>query len=208
MSGSISTAGIKPATQQVMSSASGQSAAFDAAKTSAETAPKAGAGRGKPPAIKVGEQIPSLVIKQPIGGDIDTAALFGRKKVVLFGVPGAFTPTCSGKHLPAYVQQASAFRDKGVDKIVCLTPDNAFVTKAWGEAQDVKDSVTIIGDGNGELISAIGMGLDLSHRGMGERSQRYAAVVVNSTVTHLAVEASPSDVSVSSAEHTLQHLSD
>jgi len=159
-------------------------------------------------AIQVGEKIPKGVLK--VAGadgirDVTSDQLFGGRKVVLFAVPGAFTPTCSVKHLPGFVQNAAAIRAKGVDSIVCLAVNDAFVMGAWGRDQQVGDTVIMAADGNGEWTRALGLELDASRFGMGTRSQRFAMVVEDGVVRKLAVEA-PGKFEVSSAEAVLQGL--
>jgi peroxiredoxin (alkyl hydroperoxide reductase subunit C) len=141
--------------------------------------------------IKVGEKIPSLKLMTATAEgprEADTADLFGTGKVVLFAVPGAFTPTCSAKHLPGFVEHAAAFKAKGVDKIICMAVNDAFVMGAWGKDQKVGDSVIMLADGSGAFTKALGLELDLVARGLGVRSQRFALVTENGVVTHLAVE--------------------
>jgi len=159
-------------------------------------------------AIQVGDKIPEMRLKKMTAEgiqDVSTGELFGGRKVVLFAVPGAFTPTCSAKHLPGFVRKADEIRAKGVDEIVCLSVNDAFVMGAWGDAQGVGDAVTLLADGNGEFSRALGLDFDGSNFGMGLRSQRYAAVVENGVVKHLAVE-KPMEFSVSSAEAILAAL--
>ena len=159
-------------------------------------------------AIKVGDRIPAATLKVPNADGIkdqSTEQLFGGKKVVLFSVPGAFTPTCSMKHLPGFVQQAAAIRAKGVDTIVCLSVNDGFVMGAWGKDQNVGDKVVMAADGNGEFAKALGLDFDGSKFGMGHRSQRFALIADNGVVTHLAVEA-PGKFEVSSAEAVLKAL--
>jgi glutaredoxin/glutathione-dependent peroxiredoxin len=159
-------------------------------------------------AIQVGDRIPAATLKVPTADGIQdqsTDQLFGGKKVVLFSVPGAFTPTCSMKHLPGFVQHATAIRAKGVDTIVCLSVNDAFVMRAWGKDQNVGDAVVMAADGNGEFAKALGLDFDGSRFGMGLRAQRFALVAENGVVTHLAVEA-PGKFEVSSAEAVLQNL--
>jgi peroxiredoxin len=156
-------------------------------------------------AIQVGDKIPELRLKTMTSEgiqDISTQELFGGKKVVLFALPGAFTPTCSAKHLPGFIEKADAIKAKGVDTIACLSVNDAFVMGAWGEAQKAGDKVLMLADGNGEFSRAVGLDFDGSNFGMGLRSQRYAAVVENGVVTHLAVE-KPMAFEVSSAEAIL-----
>ena len=159
-------------------------------------------------AIQVGDKIPALTLKTMTGDgiqDVSTEDLFGGKKVVLFAVPGAFTPTCSAKHLPGFVEHAAAIRAKGVDAIACVSVNDAFVMGAWGEAHGAGDAVQMIADGNGEFARALGLDFDGSNFGMGIRSQRYAAVVEDGVVKHLAVE-KPMAFEVSSAEAILAAL--
>ncbi len=159
-------------------------------------------------AIQVGAKIPSVTLKTMTAEgiqDVSTDDLFGDKKVVLFAVPGAFTPTCSAKHLPGFVEHADAVRAKGVDEIACVSVNDAFVMGAWGEQHGAGGKVTMLADGNGEFSRALGLDFDGSNFGMGVRSQRYAAVVENGVVTHLAVE-KPMAFEVSSAEAILEAL--
>ena len=148
--------------------------------------------------IQVGEKIPSLTLQHKTGdrvSDISTDEIFAGKKVVLFALPGAFTPTCSAAHLPGYVDRATELKDKGIDSIVCLSVNDAHVMKAWGEDQNVEDRVMMIADGSGHFTQAVGLEVDLSARGMGIRSQRYA-MVVNDCV----VEVSDAETILSSLE--------
>src|ERR1700751_4663368 len=158
--------------------------------------------------IKVGDQIPSmkLMMGTPEGPrETSTDEIFKGKKVVLFAVPGAFTPTCSAKHLPGFVQNADAIKAKGVDAIACVAVNDAFVMGAWGEQQKVGDKIMMLADGNGDLTKTLGLELDGSRFGMGKRSQRFAMVVDNGVVTKLNVE-EPGAFAVSSAEHVLTQL--
>ncbi len=158
--------------------------------------------------IQVGEKIPSLTLqhKNRDGvSDISTDEIFAGKKVVLFALPGAFTPTCSAAHLPGYVDRAAELKDKGIDSIVCLSVNDAHVMKAWGEDQNVEDRVMMIADGSGLFAQAVGLEVDLSARGMGIRSQRYAMVVNDCVVELLNLEA-PAKFEVSDAETILSSL--
>ncbi|HEY8492392.1 MAG TPA: peroxiredoxin [Myxococcota bacterium] len=159
-------------------------------------------------AIQVGEKLPSGTLKVADANgirDVTTDELFAGKKVVLFAVPGAFTPTCSAKHLPGFVQKADEIRAKGVDAIVCLAVNDAFVMGAWGRDQQVGDKVIMAADGNADWTRALGLELDASRFGMGIRSQRFAMIVEDGVVRKLAVEA-PGKFEVSSAEAILQAL--
>ena len=155
--------------------------------------------------INVGDSVPSVKLKTMTAegmSEVSTEELFGGKKVVLFALPGAFTPTCSAKHLPGFVQKAGDLKSKGVDAIACLSVNDAFVMNAWGKDQNVGDSVMMLADGNAEFTQAMGLEMDGSGFGMGTRSQRYAMVVDNGTVTTLNVE-EPGAFDVSSAEAVL-----
>jgi peroxiredoxin len=158
--------------------------------------------------IKVGEKIPSATLMQMKDGGpkpVKTDELFSGKKVVVFALPGAFTPTCSAKHLPGFVQNADAIKAKGIDAIACVSVNDAFVMGAWGDQQKVGDKVMMLADGNGDLTRALGLELDGSRFGMGKRSQRFAMVVDNGVVKQLNVE-EPGAFAVSSAEHILKQL--
>ena len=160
-------------------------------------------------AIKIADSLPADVKLKEMGDggpkDVTVGELFKGKKVVLFAVPGAFTPTCSMKHLPGFVEQAAAIRQKGVDEVVCLSVNDAFVMGAWGEQQKAKGKVRMVADGNGELTGALGLGVDASGFGMGQRSRRYAMIVDDGKVTELLVEPG-GGLNVSSAESVLAKL--
>ena len=158
--------------------------------------------------IKVGDAIPSMkLMKATSEGPKETSTdeIFKGKKVVLFAVPGAFTPTCSAKHLPGFVQNADAIKAKGVDTIACISVNDAFVMGAWGKDQGTGDKVDMLADGAAAFAKPIGLELDLNARGMGMRSQRYALVAEDGKVTHLGVEA-PGGFEVSKAEAILESL--
>lgn len=158
-------------------------------------------------AIKEGDKLPEATMHTMIDGapkPVTTADLFAGKKVVLFAVPGAFTPTCSQAHLPGYVVNADAIKAKGVDSIVCLSVNDAFVMGAWGDAKNAEQLV-MVGDGNGDFTKALGLEMDGSGFGLGTRSQRFAMVVDDGVVTTLAVEA-PGKFEVSAAEAILEAL--
>jgi peroxiredoxin len=135
---------------------------------------------------------------------LKTEDLF-KGKVVLFSVPGAFTPTCSAKHLPGYVAQAAALRSKGVDRVICVAVNDVFVMSAWGKAGNVGDTVVMAADGNGDFTKALGLTLDATGFGMGHRGQRFALLAENGVVKQLYVEA-PGEFKVSAAEHVLANL--
>ncbi len=151
--------------------------------------------------IQAGDTIPAATLKV-MGAegpqDITTDDIFGGKKVLLFAVPGAFTPGCSMTHLPGYVVNADKIKAAGVDTIACVSVNDAFVMGAWGEAQNASE-ILMLADGNGDFTAALGLELDGRGFGMGTRSQRFAMIVDNGTVSHLNVEAGPG-VDVSSAE--------
>ena len=159
--------------------------------------------------ISVGERIPNTTLYHMTDDGpaaITTDELFAGKKVALFALPGAFTPTCSAKHLPGFVGQADALKAKGVDTIACLSVNDAFVMGAWAKDQGAGDKVLLLADGSGDLTKALGMELDLSARGLGVRSQRYAMVVDDGKVSWLALEENPGGLDVSSAEKVLAAL--
>ena len=158
-------------------------------------------------AISEGDKLPEAtmhMIKEGRPTPVTTDELFGGKKVVLFAVPGAYTPTCSQAHLPGYVVQADAIKDKGVDSIVCLAVNDAFVMDSWGTDKNA-EALMMIGDGNGDFTKAVGLEMDGSGFGLGTRSQRYAMIVEDGTVTKLAVE-EPGQFEVSKAEAILEAL--
>ncbi len=158
--------------------------------------------------IKVGDTIPSMKLMQATAEgpkEVSTDEIFKGKKVVLFAVPGAFTPTCSAKHLPGFIANADAIRAKGVDTIACVAVNDAFVMGAWAKDQDVGDGIVMLADGAGQFTKALGLELDLVARGMGVRSQRYALIAEDGKVTNLAVEQGGS-FDVSKAESVLGAL--
>ena len=158
--------------------------------------------------IAVGDKIPDVKVQIP--GDsgpqaAQTAELLGTGRVVLFGVPGAFTPTCSDYHLPGFVLRIDDLKAKGVDKVACVAVNDAFVLKAWGQANEVGDKVVLIADGSAVFTKALGLDIDLTGGGLGVRSKRYAAVLYNGVVTDLAVEETLG-LEVSSADAVLARL--
>ncbi|MDR3504866.1 MAG: peroxiredoxin [Acidocella sp.] len=158
--------------------------------------------------IKVGDKIPAmkLMVATAEGPrEADTGELLGQGKVVLFAVPGAFTPTCSAKHLPGFVKLAPEFKAKGVDRIVCMAVNDAFVMGAWGKDHKALDNVVMLADGSATFTKALGLELDLLARGMGVRSQRFALVAEDGVVTQLFVE-EPGGFEVSRAEAVLEAL--
>jgi peroxiredoxin len=158
--------------------------------------------------IQPGDKIPSLTLYQKTAdgvGEISTDEIFNGKKVVVFALPGAFTPTCSASHLPGYVVKSDEIFARGVDSIVCLSVNDAFVMSAWGEQHNVEDRVMMIADGSAEFTLAVGLELDLIANGMGMRSQRYAMVINDGVVEILNVEA-PGKFEVSDADTILASL--
>jgi peroxiredoxin len=158
--------------------------------------------------IKAGERMPEGKFKT-MGDkgpqDLTTAQLFDGKRVVLFSVPGAFTPTCDAKHLPGYVELADKLRAKGIDTVACMAVNDVFVMNAWGKASNVAGKVLMLADGNGEYARALGLELDGRGFGMGMRGQRFAIVVDNGVARHVAVEA-PGQFKVSAADAVLAQL--
>lgn len=157
--------------------------------------------------ISVGDPIPNVKVMLATENgpeQAETGEVLGQGKVALFSVPGAFTPTCSAKHLPGFVENADALKAKGVDKIVCMSVNDAFVMDAWGKSQNAKD-VVMLADGNGDFARALDLVMDGKGFGMGERSQRFSAVIEDGVVKALNVE-QPGAFDVSSAEHMLGQL--
>ena len=157
--------------------------------------------------IQVGDRLPDvpLAIGTPDGPQPTTSGEFFRgKKVALFAVPGAFTPTCSARHLPSYVEKAQDLKSQGIDEIACISVNDPFVMAAWGKADGSQD-ITMLADGNGAFADAVGLEMDGSKFGMGKRSQRYSMIVNDGIVEKLNVEA-PGDYRASSAEYMLDQL--
>ncbi len=158
--------------------------------------------------IQVGDPIPSTtLIKATADGPepVDTDSYFAGRKVAIFSVPGAFTPTCSARHLPGFVDKAGEIKGKGVDEIACVAVNDAFVMGAWGKQAGADGKVTMLADGNGDFARAIGLTMDGSKFGMGERGQRWSAIVEDGTVKELNVE-EPGAFSVSSADYLIDQL--
>ena len=157
--------------------------------------------------IQVGERLPDLALTIA-GADgpqpTTSGEYFGGKRVALFAVPGAFTPTCSARHLPSYVDKAAELKGKGVDEIVCISVNDPFVMQAWGQ-RDGSEDITMLADGNGEFTDALGLAMDGSKFGMGKRSQRYSMIVNDGVVEQLNVEG-PGEYRASSAEYMLDQL--
>lgn len=157
--------------------------------------------------IAIGDKLPDVkVVKAGENGPepVQTADYFKGKRVALFSVPGAFTPTCSAKHLPGYVEKAAELKAKGVDEIVCTSVNDAFVLGAWNKADGSSD-VTMLGDGNGDFAKAVGLTMDGSGFGLGQRGQRFSMLVNDGVVEQLNVEA-PGEFRVSAADHLLTQL--
>ncbi|TKR33148.1 peroxiredoxin [Luteimonas gilva] len=156
--------------------------------------------------IQVGDRLPEAKLQRIRDGVevVDTPTLFEGKRVVLFAVPGAFTPTCSERHLPGFVEHFDEFRDKGVE-VLCMSVNDPFVMKAWGESQHVPDGLMMLADGNGDFSRALGLEMDASGYGMGKRSKRFSLYAEDGVVKQLNVEA-PGEFRVSSAEHILSQL--
>ena len=158
--------------------------------------------------IKAGEKIPEGTMKL-MGKDgpmnVSAEELLGKGRVVLFSVPGAFTPTCSAKHLPGFIEQAAALGAKGVAKIVCLAVNDVFVMNAWGKSAGAGEAIVMAADGNGDYSRALGLELDARGHGMGMRGKRFALVIEDGVVRQVHVEA-PGEFKVSSAEHVLSQL--
>jgi len=158
--------------------------------------------------IKIGDKLPQATFMhmgangpEPLTSD----ALFAGKRVAVFALPGAFTPTCSAKHLPGYMEQASALSAKGIDTIACLSVNDVFVMDAWGRDQKVGDSIEMLADGSCDFTAAVGLELDGSGFGMGRRSQRYAMIVNDGVVEALHIEEG-GEFRVSAAEYMLEHM--
>ena len=157
--------------------------------------------------ISVGDKLPDVtLVKATADGPekVQSSEYFAGRRVALFSVPGAFTPTCSARHLPGYVEKADELKAKGVDEIACTAVNDAFVMNAWKSANDA-DAITMLADGNGDFAEAIGLTMDGSGFGLGTRGQRYSMIVEDGVVKELNVEA-PGDFSVSSADHMLGQM--
>ena len=156
--------------------------------------------------IKAGDRLPEVPLQRIRDGveTLDTRALFDNARVVIFAVPGAFTPTCSEKHLPGFIEHYEAFRERGID-VACVSVNDPFVMQAWGQSQDVPDGLQMLADGNGDFTRALGLEMDASAYGMGTRSKRYAIYAEDGVARQVLVEA-PGEFRVSSAEHMLAAL--
>ncbi|MFC7301957.1 peroxiredoxin [Cognatiluteimonas weifangensis] len=156
--------------------------------------------------IQAGDRLPEATLQRIREGieTVDTRNLFDGRKMVIFGVPGAFTPTCSEKHLPGFVEHFDRFRDKGIG-VACLAVNDPFVMRAWGEHQHVPDELLMLADGNGDFTRALGLEMDASAYGMGMRSRRFAIYAEDGVARQVFVEA-PGEFRVSSAEHVLSQI--
>jgi len=157
--------------------------------------------------IQSGDRIPEVNLKRIRDGGVetvDTRTLFDGKKVLLFSVPGAFTPTCSERHLPGFVERYADFRARGIE-VLCMSVNDPFVMKAWGESQHVPQGLEMLADGNGDFSRALGREIDVSGYGMGTRSKRFALYAEDGVVKQLHVEA-PGEFRVSAADYVLEHL--
>jgi peroxiredoxin len=160
-------------------------------------------------ALSVGDTIPNVKLMTLTAEGlkpVQSGEALGTGKVVLFAVPGAFTPTCSDHHLPGFVMQADEILAKGVDRIACIAVNDPFVMAAWGNAQNTGDKILMLSDGNGEFAAAAGLDLDLAGIGLGTRSQRYAAILQDGVVQELFVEPNPGAVDVSGSDKVLKAL--
>ena len=158
--------------------------------------------------VAIGDKVPAAVLmKMTEAGPapVTTEALFGGRTVALFSVPGAFTPTCSAKHLPGYITHAGDIKARGIDEIVCISVNDVFVMGAWGKNANVGENVTMLADGNGDFVKALGLTMDGSKFGMGLRGQRFSMLVKDGKVVELNIE-EPGAFKVSSAEHLLEQL--
>lgn len=158
--------------------------------------------------IQVGDKLPkaTLVKATPDGPQpVDSEDYFGGRRVALFSVPGAFTPTCSARHLPGFVDKADEMKGKGVDEVACIAVNDAFVMQAWGESAGAGGKVTMLADGNGDFARALGLTMDGSKFGLGERGQRWSAIVDDGVVEQLNVE-EPGAFNVSSADYMMERL--
>ena len=159
--------------------------------------------------LTVGDTIPDvklMTLSAEGPKPVQSSEVLGQGKVVLFAVPGAFTPTCDDHHLPGFVMQADEILAKGVDRIACIAVNDMFVMNSWGNAQGTGDKILMLSDGNGEFAAAAGMDLDLSGIGLGTRSQRYAAILQDGVVEEMFLEPNPGKVDVSGAEKVLKAL--
>lgn len=158
--------------------------------------------------VKIGDKVPEISL-QIAGSDgpisVSTSELFANKRIALFALPGAFTPTCSAKHLPGYLENEKKLKSEGIDEIICLSVNDAFVMSAWARSLRVKDRITMLCDGNAELVRAFGLEFDATRFGMGVRSQRFSMIIENGEIENLWVE-NAGEFLVSSAEHMIANI--
>ncbi|MCA1847280.1 MAG: peroxiredoxin [Actinobacteria bacterium] len=160
-------------------------------------------------ALSVGDKVPNVKLMTLTSDGlkpVQSGEVLGTGKVVLFGVPGAFTPTCSDHHLPGFVMQADEILAKGVDRIACIAVNDPFVMGAWANAQNTGDKILMLSDGNGEFAAAAGLDLDLTAIGLGSRTKRYAAILQDGVVQELLIESNPGAVDVSGSDKILKAL--
>jgi peroxiredoxin len=160
-------------------------------------------------AIKVGDRVPSVTFKVKTADgmkDVKSDEYFKGRKVALFAVPGAFTPTCSAKHVPNYLERADELKKKGVAEVACVSVNDAFVMEAWGKAQNVGNKITMLADGNGEFAKATGLTLDGTGFGLGQRATRFSMLIDNGVVKALNVESNPGEMKESSADKLLTQI--
>lgn len=159
--------------------------------------------------LKAGDSIPDITLKQMTAAgptDVSLADYCKGRKVVIFALPGAFTPTCSEDHVPSYIEHAQALRDKGVAAVACISTADFFVMGAWGKSLGTGEHIDMLADGNHEFTRTAGMTLDLTGFGLGERSQRYAMVLDDGVISHIAIETDPGSATVSAADEVLKAL--
>jgi len=159
--------------------------------------------------IKIGDVLPSISLKRLTSSGIEEISLkerFKGKRVILFAVPGAFTPTCSNIHLPSFVKQAEAIKAKGTDEIICVAVNDPFVLDIWEKMAYAEGKVTFLSDGNGEFTKAMGLTLDANAHGLGLRSQRYVSLIEDGILKYIEVEPKPGECTITSAEEVLKHL--
>ena len=159
--------------------------------------------------IKIGDKVPSVTFKQFSGGefsDVTTDDFFAGKRILLFGIPGAFTPVCQGNHLPGYVEKAAEFKDKGIDALACISVNDCFVMKAFGEALKADGKIAMLADASASFTTGVGLDADATSFGLGTRSERYAMIVNDGTVERLSVEDNFVNHHVSSADAMLKAL--
>ncbi len=159
--------------------------------------------------IKIGDRIPSVSLKRLTPSGIEDVLLKDKikgKKVILFAVPGAFTPTCSNIHLPSFLKQANALKEKGIDEIICVAVNDPYVLDVWGKVTHAHGKVTLLSDGNGEFTKEMGLLLDAKGHGLGLRSQRYVALIEDGVIKSLQVEENPANCTITCADEIVKNL--